>query len=577
MKGNPKKRRRGGKPPVRGKQLELSGCLAQNEEAQVGASVGSFSEVVVEDASIGAWSDADDEDSCFGACLATDRDYDGPVNCSMAGSGDVPIVDCVFLQHEQTQSSSHNGDAMECESESTDGMDYDGEDLVDTELEGEDEDENVEVDSDDDDDSSGSNYFTFVLSDDCCNNCHRRKFAHAGPEQYQIRLRSCRVQKSSFRRKFANYAWAEVRAAVQANGSAGNGDFLRLTLCQQCGEYLTSERSRNKADIVWPAMIWKWLSTEIAIVQHGSDLWSLIPRDWRPWWLDSVQQLHPKYRRVTLENPPCSFVDVTLKKEEFATAIAAQQAGTLAAACNEHLHATVWCPWGESEYLHHCGFLPLDLIVARLYGDCMRTIKGNVRDDLRKVVGILDNYLDGGFARILENPDWEVRPSIAFENGAPVVLTCRRHRYGCNGRYLHLPRNPRGVLPSIQSDQLTPAVVRPRTLKQLKVHEFLDSYQMREMQGQYNGVDTVQVCDHHDFSSDSKMLRDCEAVRTRNVAARTCLLWMLMKWPIWERKLSKGNSIVVVMSLLIRILCSFDAGCSKSLSCSTLICIVLYE
>ena len=96
--------------------------------------------------------------------------------------GDVPIVDCVFLQHEQMQSSSHNGDAMECESESTDGMDYDGEDLVDTELEGEDEDENVEVDSDDDDDSSGSNYFTFVLSDDCCNNCRRRKFARAEPE-----------------------------------------------------------------------------------------------------------------------------------------------------------------------------------------------------------------------------------------------------------------------------------------------------------------------------------------------------------------------------------------------------------
>ena len=277
MKGNPKKRRRGGKPPVRGKQLELSGCLAQNEEAQVGASVGSFSEMVVEDASIGAWSDADDEDSCFGACLATNRDYDGPVNCSMEGSGNVPIVDCVFLQHEQTQSSSRNGDAMECESESTDGMDYDGEDLVDTELEGEDEDENVEVDSDDDDDSSGSNYFTFVLSDDCCNNCRRRKFARAGPEQYQIRLRSCRVPKSSFRRKFANYAWAEVRAVVQANGSAGNGDFLRLMLCQQCGEYLTSKQSRNKADIVWPAMIWKWLSTEIAIVQHGSNLWSLIP------------------------------------------------------------------------------------------------------------------------------------------------------------------------------------------------------------------------------------------------------------------------------------------------------------
>ena len=110
-KGNPKKRRHNRKPPVHGKRLELSCRPAQNEEAQVGASVGSFSEVVAGDASIGTWSDVDDEDSCFGACLATNRDYDGPVNCSMEGSGNVPIVDCTFLQHEQTQSSSHNGDA----------------------------------------------------------------------------------------------------------------------------------------------------------------------------------------------------------------------------------------------------------------------------------------------------------------------------------------------------------------------------------------------------------------------------------------------------------------------------------
>jgi len=47
-KGNPKKRKRKGKPPVRGNRL------AQNEEAREGASVGPFSKVVVEAASIGA-------------------------------------------------------------------------------------------------------------------------------------------------------------------------------------------------------------------------------------------------------------------------------------------------------------------------------------------------------------------------------------------------------------------------------------------------------------------------------------------------------------------------------------------
>ena len=110
-KGNPKKRYHNRKPPVRRKRLELSRRPTQNEVPHEGASVGSVSKVVVEDASIGDGDDGDDGDSCFGACLATNKDYDGPVDCSLEGPGDVPIVDCTSLQREQTQSSSCNGDA----------------------------------------------------------------------------------------------------------------------------------------------------------------------------------------------------------------------------------------------------------------------------------------------------------------------------------------------------------------------------------------------------------------------------------------------------------------------------------
>jgi len=147
-----------------------------------------------------------------------------------------------------------------------------------------------------------------------------------------------------------------------------------------------------------------------------------------------------------------------------------------------------------------------------LYGDCIQTIKGNVWDNLGKVVGILDNFLDGSFGKILKNPNWEVKPAIVFKNGAPMVLTCRKHCSGCKGQYLHLPCNPQIFLPSLQSDQLTPAVVRSCTVKQLKVHKFSNSYQMQQMQGQYNGVDMVQVCDHHNFAVDLKVLWDCKEV-----------------------------------------------------------------
>jgi hypothetical protein len=205
-------------------------------------------------------------------------------------------------------------------------------------------------------------------------------------------------------------------------------------------------------------------------------------------------------------------VDVSIEKAAFEEAIATKKGKILADACNEHLYATVWCPWGESEYLHKCGSVPLDLVVCRLFGDCIRTVVGNARMALQKVTGILDDFLDGNYACILYNPAWQVRPSIAFINGVPVVLTCRKHNRGCKGRYFHLPHNPKGVLSSWESDQLTPAVIRPRTLKQLKVHKYSDSYQMQEMQGQYNGVDTVRVCEHHNFATDSKLLRDREEV-----------------------------------------------------------------
>jgi len=173
---------------------------------------------------------------------------------------------------------------------------------------------------------------------------------------------------------------------ARGNGSCVHGEVVRLKLCQ--------------ADVVWPAMIWKWFSMESAVHQQGCRLWSLIPHLWHPWFLHSVHELHPAYTAVTLETPPCSFVDLTERRNVFQRALAMKQGAMLKNSCKQHLYAIVWCPLGESDYLHLCGSLPLDLIVNRLYGDSLLMIKGNVWNDLAKAVGIISNFLDGNYTSI---------------------------------------------------------------------------------------------------------------------------------------------------------------------------------
>lgn len=91
---------------------------------------------------------------------------------------------------------------------------------------------------------------------------------------------------------------------------------------------------------------------------------------------------------------------------------------------------------------------------------------------------------------LLGNDKWRVRPSIAFVDGVPRVLSCRNHGGGSNGKCLYPPRNPHGTIPSSMGDQISPAAVRPRNIRQFKAHSYSDTYQMSKMQGQFAGVDT---------------------------------------------------------------------------------------
>ena len=356
---------------------------------------------------------------------------------------------------------------------------------------------------------------------DTCDNCHRRSVGtrnrYESTDGRSVRLRSVWVMSGSFRRRFATMNYATARAAAAAvNSGLCRKNRVRLKLCPQCKHALTDEHSKIREEDVWPALMWEWLTDQRLMRRFGSDLWKVVPDEWRRWWVDAIRECVPLFCGVTLDSPLPIFSDVTDRKGELERGLATMRASTMQHVCNKHLLPLVRCPWGCSEYFHKCGLLSFDLIVRKLFGPSVKPVFGGekyIRGGDPKTEGMAPDYGDVcQIPCLLGNEAWKIRPSVAFVDGIPRVLGCRHHGDGSNGKCFYPPRNPHGVLPCCMGDQIAPAVVRPRNVKQFKPHAFSDTYQMSEMQGQFSGVDTFHLTTAHDFSSESILLQKNEAL-----------------------------------------------------------------
>ena len=354
---------------------------------------------------------------------------------------------------------------------------------------------------------------------DTCDNCHRKSIGTGDRfgqnESQSVRLGVVWLTAGSFKRNYATMNIAAARdAAAAVNSSFCKKNRVRMTLCQQCKCALTNQPSKILEEDVWPAMVWGWLTDSNLMRRFGSDLWKVVPDEWRYWWIDAIVECAPVFRNVTLESPPPIFSDVTGRKEELETGIGTMCASDMQRVCNEHLLPLVRCPWGCSEYFHKCGLLSFDLVVRKIFGPSVKPVFSSekyVRGGESKLEGMVPDYADvRGFPRLLGNGAWKVSPSVAFVGGIPRVLSCREHGDGSSGKCFYPPRNPHGVLPSCMGDQIAPAVVRPRNMKQFKPHAYSDTYQMSEMQGQFAGVDTFHLTTTRDFGSGSVLLRQNE-------------------------------------------------------------------
>ena len=205
---------------------------------------------------------------------------------------------------------------------------------------------------------------------------------------------------------------------------------------------------------------------------HGEKLWSVVPREWRKWWLRSVTDCIPILSGVTLLNPAPVFVDVSNRRRTLIDGIKSMDARKMRDVCNKHLHAVVRCPFGCGEYFHKCGCVSLDSVVRKMFGRHAVSPVGDVQKLMASdaaVDGMVPDFFSTAMVpKLMGNKEWGVRPSVAFIDGSPRVLCCRQHDGGAAGKHLHLPRNPNGVLCSDTSDQLAPLVTRSHHIRKLK-------------------------------------------------------------------------------------------------------------
>ena len=305
----------------------------------------------------------------------------------------------------------------------------------------------------------------------CCN-CHRRN----------IQLQSILAGAIRGRRGLARKHFCCISAADLPHND------IQLWICFECFEYLF-----NKGLCYWPAMIWKFLShcslDDSLEALSMLDRWALIPQLWRNWWFSQFQRLEPN---ANIDNPQALFFDVSSEYCDFMGAIERLHWKELGEAMDKYLaFPTVRCPWGCSEFLHKTNQLSFETFLWH-FSNGSFGVYAHARNKSSWVRSIRQDFPKSVF--ILENPNFCCKPSIIVdEKKGPVLLCCREHSKNTILRYLHLPLNPTGSLHVEGTNRYAPVSINSRSLRKAKIHTYSDTYQIAEMRGGYDGIDSMYL------------------------------------------------------------------------------------
>ena len=333
-----------------------------------------------------------------------------------------------------------------------------------------------------------------VEEDHCvlqCANCKRRQNVEL-IESFGDNDNDC-----PYRMKFSFINSTEIRNRKFKHPDIENNDRdVEYPLCFECEQYLTLEDKYQTEQYCWPSFICCFLSNPACHDVYGSNIWRLLAREFRMWWLSYCQSYFPDvYGYITLDDPEPVFDDLTIKIKKWNENIDSATLPNLASACNEMIMPTIMCPWGCSVFIHKIGSLPLDITIQRFIQQVELVLIDPkklpliqwCRDDFTRLENDNDTWL--------MNPAWKIRPSIAFIKGIPRVLTCLDHNGGNSNRMIHTCRW-KHALPCNQPDQIAQVVTQSRTVKKTKASSYSTEWQMFEQRGYFSGLDT---CNHTEF------------------------------------------------------------------------------
>lgn len=292
-----------------------------------------------------------------------------------------------------------------------------------------------------------------------------------------------------------------------------------VLICLECYKTLMAqsiEELSNDWEYCWAAFLWKFFQT-LDTVDDFCQMWKLLPLTLRNYWFASYERLCEKCNIVIdLHNIPSDIEDVTKKADQIDNLNTSGKLRDLMDSCNMNCCCSVMCPWGCTEFVDECGYIPFFRLLKLKFPEKKLPLSYKVigiknytkhhRNTSDVFVGMRSDYFDSAYD-FMENNNWRVQPCIRFLKGQGLFLcTCKEHDGGSVVNYIHPPRNPvSSIYPSTNGDQLAHAVLKPRVVKTIKCNNYSDTYQMQNCYGGYRGVDSCDITDIGNYS-DSNIL-----------------------------------------------------------------------
>lgn len=330
----------------------------------------------------------------------------------------------------------------------------------------------------------------------CCDNC----FREGVPTHVVTSLHLCRKSQM----KYNNMIYVR------------NSSF-HLCLC--CDAYIVEEgKAEKKPQYYWPAMIARYLFLEnqddsYILHQSMKEKWSLIPTEWRLWWITKVQTIDPD---LTLEYPEPKFVLATDQYNELMEAIGELKWLSLSKAIDKHLsHPSVRCPFGCSEFLHKTNKVAFEDFLTIQSNGCLNSYCDTKQPCWTS--GIKPNFPSK--IAILDDSNFWCNPCIIVDDHAGIkILTCRYHNQNSRLSYFHVPESPTGTLCTPNSNNFAPAKIRTRTIRPAKLNGYSDTYELAMLQGGFDGMDSTYVSTSakYDVHDELANKRDCLSIQGRD-------------------------------------------------------------